>query len=70
MQQAAGHPQYDPFRPTRRTAQQGQPKSHQDNPDVLDTVIGQQSFQVMLTNRKHNPQQPADGTQQQNQAAP
>ena len=70
VQQAPRNAQDDPHRPMGRQANKSQPQSHENNTDVFNAVICQQTLDVMLSQREHHAQQRVDRTERQNNHAP
>ena len=70
MQQASGQAQHHPFGLTGGTSQQRDAEPHQDDADVLDAVIGEKPFEIVLGDREDDAEQPADHAQQKNQPTP
>ncbi len=67
VQQGAAQAEDDPVRPAQRSPEQGQAEAHDDDADVLDTVVGQEALQVVLADGEGdakdagNRAQPQDG---------
>ncbi len=70
VQQGAAQAEDDPIRAVQRAADQRQAQAHDDDADVLDAVIGQESLQVVLADGKGNPQDAGDHAQSQEDDAP
>src|ERR1043166_4448028 len=70
VKETARHAEEDPIGPAEGSTQHGQPESHDDDADVLDAVVREQSLEVVLPEGKRDAQDPADDSEKQKNRSP